>query len=71
MSKFSVQLCRSMYQYATVLVEAETEEDAIEMIEQDMDDAWVNATIDDEIYPEYTTVQDIDLCKFQEVQNGN
>ena len=40
MPKFNIQLCRSMYQYGTVFVEAETEEDAIEMIEQDMDDAW-------------------------------
>lgn len=71
MPKFNIQLCRSMYQYGTVFVEAETEEDAIEMIEQDMDDAWLNATIDDEVYPEDTTVQDVTPCKFQEDENGN
>ena len=69
MPKFNIQLCRSMYQYATVFVEAETKEDAIEMIEQDLDDAWAHATLDDEIYPEDTTVQDVTPCKFQEVQN--
>ena len=71
MPKFNIQLCRSMYQYGTVFVEAETEEHAIEMIEQDLDDAWVNATLDDEIYPEDTTVQDVTPCKFQEDENGN
>jgi len=66
MPKFNIQLCRFMYQSGTVFVEAETEEHAIEMIEQDMDDAWENATIDDEIYPEDTTVQNVTLCKFME-----
>lgn len=74
MPKFNIKLCRSMYQYGTVFVEAETEEDAIEMIEQDLDDAWSNATIDDEIYPEETTVQDWFLSEvsYEEYfENGN
>lgn len=63
MAKFNIQLCRSMYQYATVFIEAETEEAALEMVEEDPDTAWLNATIDDEIYPEDTTVQGIDICR--------
>ena len=71
MRKFNILLCRSMYQYSTVIVEAETEEDAVEMVEQDLDNAWLNATIDDEVYPEDTTVQDVALCKFQEAEDEN
>lgn len=74
MPKFNIQLCHRMYRYGTVFVEAETEEDAIEMIEQDLDDAWSNAVRDEEIYPEETTVQDWFLSEvsYEEYfENGN
>ncbi len=46
MPRFSVSICRSIYQYGIVSVEAETEDHAIEMVEQDMNDTWRNATVD-------------------------
>lgn len=66
MAKFKIQLCREVYQYGTVFIEAETEQAAREEVEEDLDEAWLNATIDDEVYAGDTTVQDVEPCKYGE-----
>ena len=66
MARFNIQLCREIYQYGTVFIEAETEEAACKEVEEDLDLAWSNATIDDEVYAGDTTVQDVRPCKYGE-----
>ena len=64
MARFNIQLCREIYQYGTVFIEAETEEAACKEVEEDLDLAWSNATIDDEVYAGDTTIQDVRPCKY-------
>ena len=67
MPKFEVMLGMPIFQYRTVIVEAESREDAQEMIEDDIDDAWDHASRsdEDEQFRDCPTVQYI-----EEVQNG-
>ena len=66
MPKFEVMLGMPTFEYRTVIVEAESREDAQEMVELDIDDAWDHAhpLKDADQYRDEVTVQFI-----EEVQN--
>ena len=66
MPKFEVMLGMPTFEYRTVIVEAESREDAQEMIEFDIDDAWDHASSSDKD----EQVRDCQTVQFiEEVQN--